>query len=80
MVIDQQSAHERVLFERFLDRIEQKKGMAQQQLFPQTVKLSAPDTELVNELLGEVSLLGFIIEPFGQNTFIIQRHPCRPAG
>ncbi|MBK6345430.1 MAG: DNA mismatch repair endonuclease MutL [Bacteroidales bacterium] len=76
MVIDQQSAHERVLFERFLDRIEQKKGMAQQQLFPQTVKLSAPDTELVNELLGEISLLGFIIEPFGQNTFIINGTPA----
>jgi DNA mismatch repair protein MutL len=76
MVIDQQAAHERILFERYLDRIEQKKGMAQQQLFPHTVKLSAPDTELVNELLGEISLLGFIIEPFGPNTFIINGTPA----
>ncbi|MFH1119737.1 MAG: DNA mismatch repair endonuclease MutL [Bacteroidota bacterium] len=76
MVIDQQAAHERVLFERYLDRIEQKRGLAQQQLFPQTVKLSAPDTELVNELIAEISLLGFIIEPFGPNTFIINGTPA----
>ncbi len=50
--------------------------MAQQQLFPQTVKLSASDTELVNELIGEISLLGFIIEPFGHNTFIINGTPA----
>lgn len=76
MIIDQQAAHERILFERYLDRIEQKKGNAQQQLFPQTVKLSAPDTELVNELLAEISLLGFVIEPFGLNTFIINGTPA----
>lgn len=76
MIIDQQAAHERVLFERYLDRIDQKKGMAQQQLFPQTVKLSASDTELVNELIGEISNLGFVIEPFGNNTFIVNGTPA----
>jgi len=76
MIIDQQAAHERILYERYLERIDKKKGMAQQQLFPQTVKLSASDTELVNELIGEISLLGFIIEPFGHNTFIINGTPA----
>jgi DNA mismatch repair protein MutL len=76
MIIDQQAAHERVLFERYLERIEQKKGMAQQQLFPQTVSLSASDTELINELIGEITLLGFIIEPFGKNTFIVNGTPA----
>lgn len=76
MIIDQQAAHERVLFEQYLDRIDQKKGMAQQQLFPQTVKLSASDTELVNELIGEISNLGFVIEPFGNNTFIVNGTPA----
>ncbi|MCB9015306.1 MAG: DNA mismatch repair endonuclease MutL [Lentimicrobiaceae bacterium] len=76
MIIDQQAAHERVLFEKYLERIEQKKGTSQHQLFPQTVKLSAADTELVNELIEEISLLGFIIEPFGLNTFIINGTPA----
>jgi DNA mismatch repair protein MutL len=76
LVIDQQAAHERILFESYLERMEKNKGMAQQQLFPQTVKLSASDTELVNELIGEISLLGFIIEPFGPNTFIINGTPA----
>lgn len=76
MVIDQQAAHERVLFERYLDRMEKKKGMTQQQLFPCTVKLSASDTELVNELIGEIGSLGFNIEPFGPNTFIVNGTPA----
>jgi DNA mismatch repair protein MutL len=76
MIIDQQAAHERILFESYLERMEKNKGMAQQQLFAQTVKLSASDTELVNELIGEISLLGFIIEPFGPNTFIVNGTPA----
>lgn len=76
MLIDQQAAHERILFEQYLARMEQKRSLTQQQLFPQTVKLSASDAELVTELLPEIALLGFLIEPFGQNTFIVNGTPA----
>lgn len=76
MLIDQQAAHERILFEQYLARMEQKRSLTQQQLFPQTVKLSASDAELVTELLPEIVLLGFLIEPFGQNTFIVNGTPA----
>jgi DNA mismatch repair protein MutL len=38
--------------------------------------LSASDAELVTELLPEIVLLGFLIEPFGQNTFIVNGTPA----
>lgn len=76
MLIDQQAAHERILFEQYLARMEQKRSLTQQQLFPETVKLSASDAELVTELLPEISLLGFLIEPFGPNTFIVNGTPA----
>jgi len=75
LLVDQQAAHERILFEKFLDQIDNRKGMAQQMLFPQTVKLSASDTELLNELQEEIRLLGFGIDAFGPNTFVVNASP-----
>lgn len=76
MIIDQQAAHERVLYERLMERMESRKSFSQQQLFPQTVNLSAPDAELLGELMEEFTLLGFLLEDFGQNTFIIRGIPA----
>lgn len=75
LFIDQQAAHERILYERFLNRIENRKGNSQQQLFPHTVNLSASDAELINELMDEFTALGFDIGPFGQHSFVVQGVP-----
>jgi len=75
MIIDQQNAHERVIYERLMERSNEKKGHSQQQLFPQTVNLSAADSELLSELRDDFSDLGFVIEPFGRNAYIIQGIP-----
>ncbi|HOI87844.1 MAG TPA: DNA mismatch repair endonuclease MutL [Lentimicrobium sp.] len=75
MIIDQQNAHERVIYERLMDRSSEKKGHSQQQLFPQTVNLSAADSELLRELQDDFSDLGFRIEPFGRNAYIVQGIP-----
>lgn len=76
MLIDQQAAHERILFERFLQHLENKKGASQQSLFPQTVTLNAVDFELVKELLPDIQALGFQIREFGKNAFIIEGVPA----
>ncbi len=76
MIIDQQAAHERILYENFLDRIERRPGNVQQQLFPQTVKLSSSDAELINELLDDLMKIGFLIEPFGLAAFVITGTPA----
>jgi DNA mismatch repair protein MutL len=76
MLIDQQAAHERILFERFLEHLESRQGASQQSLFPQTVTLNAVDFELVKELLSDIQSLGFQIREFGKNTMIIEGVPA----
>jgi DNA mismatch repair protein MutL len=70
MLIDQQAAHERILYERFVQQLANKPGTSQQSLFPETVTLSAADAELVKELLPDIQALGFQIREFGKNAFV----------
>ena len=80
ILIDQQSAHERILFEQFLDALEKQQAVSQKQLFAQTVELSATDAILLTEMLPQIRLLGFDIEEFGQNAFVINGLPSEVAG
>lgn len=80
ILIDQQSAHERILYEQFLDTLSQQQAVSQQQLFAQTLNLSPADTVLLTEMLPQIKLLGFDIEPFGQNAFVINGVPAEIAG
>lgn len=80
-IIDQHAAHERYRFEQ-LQRLRNIQGWATQLLEPpQVLKLTAPESlELVTKLksLGDV---GFTIEPFGINTFLLRGAPAGiPAG
>lgn len=76
MLIDQQAAHERVLFERFSQQIENQKGASQQSLFPQTINLNRADFELIQDLLPDIESLGFLIRQFGKNAFVIDGIPA----
>jgi DNA mismatch repair protein MutL len=80
MVIDQQRAHERIIYERCIDALEKQKGNSQQELFPQTLELPASDAALVKELEKEITALGFDIREFGNNTFIIHGLPAEAPG
>jgi DNA mismatch repair protein MutL len=75
MIVDQHVAHERVLYERALQRFENKLLAAQQLLFPYTVLLSPSDYSLITELLPQFTLLGFDIKLFGKNTIVIEGMP-----
>ena len=75
MVIDQQAAHERILYERFIVHLEDRKGASQQSLFPQTVTLSPNDYELAKSLLEDIKSLGFEVREFGKNTLVIEGIP-----
>lgn len=76
IAIHQQNAHERILYERFLNAVKGKPIAAQRSLFPATIELAAADTVLLNELLDDLGLLGYLVEPFGNNTFVIQGSPA----
>lgn len=76
LVIEQQAAHERVLFERFMRQLENRKGASQQSLFPQTVTLNQADFELAQELMPHIEALGFQIRAFGKTAFIVEGIPA----
>lgn len=75
MVIDQKRAHERILFEKFMEVLKSESVASQQQLFPQTIELDAGDAELLKNILNDLLALGFDIREFGKNTFIINGTP-----
>jgi DNA mismatch repair protein MutL len=75
LVIDQHSAHERVLFEQTMQRFSEGGGSSQRLLFPITLRLSPPEFSAVEELAGMFRALGFEIESFGGRTVIVQAVP-----
>jgi len=75
MIINQQYAHERILYERFLDLLGKKNNITQQQLFPETIELSASDAALIREISDEIKMLGFDIETLSGNTFVVNGIP-----
>ena len=76
ILINQQSAHERILYERYQQAGQGKKIPSQRSLFPTTLELSAPDAALLMELLPDLNELGFHIEHFGKNSFVVQGTPA----
>ena len=76
ILIHQQAAHERVLYEQYLTAINGKAISSQRSLFPITLQLSTPDAVLLHELINDLHELGYLIEPFGKDSFIIQGTPA----
>jgi DNA mismatch repair protein MutL len=76
MLIDQHRAHERILYERFLQQLKNRSGASQQSLFPQTVELSPADFALVNDMKEELHAIGFEFSNFGNAALIINGVPA----
>ena len=76
ILVHQQAAHERILYERYKTAAADQPIPSQKSLFPATVTLSAPDAVLLSELLPDLHQLGYTIEPFGKDSFIIQGTPA----
>jgi DNA mismatch repair protein MutL len=76
LLVHQQLAHERVLYEKFTTAVHGRPIATQQSLFPATLELAAADAVLLNDLLPELQNIGYLIEPFGKNAFVIQGTPA----
>lgn len=76
LVIDQQRAHERVLYERYIHGIARQQVQIQQKLFPDTVEFTPALAHLVESQLGALQAIGFDIHPFGNNTFVVHGIPA----
>ncbi|MEZ4958525.1 MAG: DNA mismatch repair endonuclease MutL [Saprospiraceae bacterium] len=79
LLIDQQAAHERILYERYMEALENKQTYTQKQLFPKTLNLPTADAAILSDILPQVNLLGFDIQEFGKDTFIIHGIPSDMA-
>ncbi|MBM3415072.1 MAG: DNA mismatch repair endonuclease MutL [Bacteroidetes bacterium] len=76
LLIHQQAAHERVLYERLSAASKDKPVATQRSMFPATLELAPADAAILEEILSDLQLLGYSIEPFGKNTFVIQGTPA----
>ncbi len=79
MLIHQRYAYERVLYEKYLGEIQSAQTHSQQLLFPKTVTLSALDYALSLDILDMIRGIGFAIEEFGTNTYLINGVPAQFA-
>jgi len=80
LLIDQQAASERVLYERYLAALENQPIATQKALFPKTIELTPADAALLRDIIEEVNRLGFEIAEFGGNTFAIHGSPAELRG
>ena len=80
IVIDQNLAHSRILFEKYLKELENHSGASQQELFPQALSLNLNDASLLKEMLPELENLGFVLEQANPTTFMINGTPSDAAG
>ena len=76
VLLDQHAAHERILFEQMLNRLEQNdQAPSQRLLLPETVELSARDASFLREQLPALTRLGVGLSEFGERTFLLDALP-----
>ena len=76
VLLDQHAAHERILFEQMLNRLEQHdQAHSQRLLLPETVELAARDASFLREQLPALTRLGVGLSEFGERTFLLDALP-----
>ncbi len=76
VIIDQQMAHERILYEQAIACLKDGFGLSQQLLFPRTIEFSASDFSLLEDLMPDLKKLGFDVDAFGGNSVIVRGVPA----
>lgn len=74
-IVHQQLAHQQILFCKFNDTWGSKSIPVQQNLFPVALNLSPGDAALLNEIMPDLLHMGYQLEPFGQNSYLLQGSP-----
>lgn len=75
ILIDQSLAHERILYEKYIESIAKNKSLSQKQLFAQNLEFTAQDSAILLEILPDINALGFDIQHFGGSNFVIHSLP-----
>lgn len=75
VLVDQHSAHERILFEQFMNVLERGAAPSQRLLFPATLHLGPAEADAFEANRDTLLTLGFEVEPFGGNSIIVSAVP-----
>jgi DNA mismatch repair protein MutL len=76
MIIDQKRAHERILFERFLENLSINRAESQSSLFPETIELTPEDYFVLKEIQEELRICGFDLQDLGNNVVTLSSVPA----
>ncbi|MBK7027938.1 MAG: DNA mismatch repair endonuclease MutL [Bacteroidales bacterium] len=76
LIVDQQRAHERILFEQISTMLEKEPGTQQLNLFPITIQLSMVDSDILIEIKNDLCKLGFDINELGGGSFVVNSIPA----
>lgn len=80
MLIDQHRAHVRVLYDRYMEQISNRQGVAQGVLFPEIVQLPASEAAVLESVLDDLSAVGFELTPLGGGSYAINGIPAGTEG
>ena len=80
MVIDQQRAHIRILYDRYLTQIASRQGASQGMLFPDIVQFSASEIPVLESIMEDLSYLGFELTDLGGGSYAINGVPAGIEG
>jgi DNA mismatch repair protein MutL len=75
VLLDQHAAHERILFEQMLTRLERNEITSQRLLLPETIELTPRDAAFVRGVLPTLTRLGVGLSEFGERTFLLDALP-----
>ncbi len=76
VLLDQHAAHERILYEQMLNRLEQKDAAPSQKLLlPETIELPPRDAQFLRGQLAALTRLGVGLSEFGERTFLLDALP-----
>ncbi len=76
VLLDQHAAHERILYEQMLTRLEQRGSTPSQKLLlPETIELPPRDAQFIREQLAALTRLGVGLSEFGERTFLLDALP-----
>jgi len=76
ILIDQQAAHERILFEQYLFMLKDQQAPTQKELFPKPVQVAPLQAHLLREILPQINLLGIDIQEIANGQFVIHGMPA----
>lgn len=80
MIIDQHRAHVRVLYEQYLEQLQEKKPQSESTMFPETIEVSAGEQIVLQHIMPELEAIGFELTSLGGNSYAINSVPSSIGG